>query len=90
MLPMTPEETTYDQASTTRFVGFSSDASNRNCLKSEALFSLKYVERPWTPIAKRRNDESVIPCPNAEFHCIVRAMVECEARRENIIKICNS
>jgi hypothetical protein len=49
----TPEKETYDQASTTRLVGFSSEASNRSCLKSNLLFSLKYVERPWTPIAKR-------------------------------------
>ena len=48
-----PGKATYDQASTMRFVGFSSDTSNRSCLKSDLLFSFKYVERPWTPMAKR-------------------------------------
>jgi hypothetical protein len=53
VLSNTPRKATYDQASTMRLVGFSSDASNRSCLKSDLLFSFKYVERPWTPMAKR-------------------------------------
>jgi len=47
-----PNKDTYDQASTMRLAGLSSEASNRSCLKSNLLFSFKYVERPWTPIAK--------------------------------------
>ena len=48
-------EDTYDQPSTMRFVGFFTGASNRNRSKSNPLFSLKYVVRPWTPIVKGRN-----------------------------------
>jgi len=59
---------TYDQASTTRFVGFLSEGLNCNCWKRNLLFSLKYVVRPWTPMVKGRNTGDVRGLhPNAEF-----------------------